>query len=127
LGATLGGAGLAISDNCKHRDIALDYAWWVAGQECQRTLFVDSGGQPASKTAWRDPHANELTNGYFAATLPVLETAWLRPRFAGFEAFQVDALTTVAEFLKGKMDGGETLSRLDDLYTNALANEEQRV
>src|SRR3954468_9885039 len=28
LGATLGGAGLAISDNCKHRDIALDYAWW---------------------------------------------------------------------------------------------------
>jgi multiple sugar transport system substrate-binding protein len=127
LGATLGGAGLAISDNCKHRDIALDYAWWVAGQECQRTLFVDSGGQPASKTAWLDPHANELTNGYFAATLPVLETAWLRPRFAGFEAFQVDALTTVAEFLKGKMDGGETLSRLDDLYTNALANEEQRV
>src|SRR5204863_5772054 len=63
VGATLGGAGLAISQNCKHREIALEYAFWVAGQECQRTLYVESGGQPASKTAWLDAHANELANG----------------------------------------------------------------
>src|SRR5947208_13744204 len=94
VGATLGGAGLAISQNCKHGDIALDYALWLAGQECQRTLYVESGGQPASKTAWLDAHANEIANGYFAATLPVLENAWLRPRFAGFGEFQVAALTT---------------------------------
>src|SRR5881227_2292786 len=63
VGATLGGAGLAISQNCKHREIALEYAFWVAGKNCQRTVYVDSGGQPASKTTWQDPHANEITNG----------------------------------------------------------------
>jgi len=118
VGATLGGAGIVISQNCKHRDVALEYALWVAGKECQSTLYVESGGQPASKTAWLDPHANQLTNGYFAATLPVLENAWLRPRFSGFEHFQVQALTKVSEFLKAERSSGETLGRLDELCMN---------
>lgn len=126
IGAILGGAGLAISQRCKHRDIALDYALWLAGQECQRTLYAQSGGQPASKTAWLDPHANELTNGYFAATLTVLENAWLRPRFAGFEHFQLEALTTVGEFLRSDRSCLETLDQLDELYMNSLANTEKQ-
>jgi multiple sugar transport system substrate-binding protein len=121
IGATLGGAGLAISQNCKHRDLALEYALWIAGQECQRTLYVESGGQPASKTAWLDRRANELTNGYFTATLPVLENAWLRPRFAGFEHFQVQGLTIVAKFLRGELSCKETLNTLDELYRKAQA------
>jgi multiple sugar transport system substrate-binding protein len=52
--------------------------------------------------AWLDPHANKISNGYFASTLPVLENAWLRPRFAGFGSFQVEALTTVGQFLNGR-------------------------
>ena len=118
VGATLGGAGIAISKTCKDRDIALEYSLWIAGAECQRTLYVESGGQPGSKAAWLDSHANELTNGYFAATLPVLENAWLRPRFSGFEHFQVQALTKVSEFLKAERSSGETLGRLDELYMN---------
>jgi len=127
VGATLGGAGLAISQNCKHRDVALEYAFWVAGKNCQRTVYVDSGGQPASKTAWLDPHANEITNGYFAATLPVLEKAWLRPRFAGFEDFQVEALRTISQFLKIEKSCRETLTRLDELYANIVAGNEKVV
>src|SRR2546423_4635646 len=111
VGATLGGAGLAVSQKCKHLDIALEYSFWLAGEQCQRTLYVDAGGQPSSKTAWQDPHANEITNGYFAATLPVLENAWLRPRFAGFEDFQVKALTAVSQFLKSERSCRETLGR----------------
>jgi len=127
VGATLGGAGLAISKNCRHRDVALEYAFWIAGQECQRTLYVDSGGQPGRKTAWQDPHANEITNGYFAATLPVLENAWLRPRFAGFEDFQVGALRAVHQFLKSERSCRETLDGLDELYVNALTGNEKLV
>jgi multiple sugar transport system substrate-binding protein len=122
-GATLGGAGLAISQKCRHRDIALDYALRLAGQECQRTLYVESGGQPASRTAWLDDHANELANGYFTATLPVLERAWLRPRFAGFEDFQVAALTTISQFLHGSLTSRSTLTQLDELYRDALSEE----
>jgi multiple sugar transport system substrate-binding protein len=118
---------LAISQNCKHRDVALEYAFWVAGKDCQRTVYVDSGGQPASKTAWLDRHANEVTNGYFAATLPVLENAWLRPRFAGFEDFQVDALRTVSQFLQSEKSCRETLDGLDELYANSLRGNERLV
>jgi multiple sugar transport system substrate-binding protein len=118
-GATLGGTGLAISQKCKYREVALAYALWTAGTECQRTLYVESGGQPASKTAWLDSHANDLTNGYFAATLPVLEDAWLRPRFAGFERFQVSATIPIREYVTRQRSCHATLERLDELYANA--------
>jgi multiple sugar transport system substrate-binding protein len=124
VGATLGGAGVAISASCRHLDLALEYISWVTGKECQRTLYVESGGQPASKTAWLDPHANKLTNSYFAATLSVLENAWLRPRFAGFESFQIKALTMVSQFLGARISCRETLNQLDELYGNALTNKE---
>ena len=121
VGATLGGAGLATSKSCEQLDVALEYSFWLAGEQCQRTLYVESGGQPASKTAWQDPHANEITNDYFAATLPVLENAWLRPRFAGFEDFQVHALRTVSQFLQSNKSCSETLSGLDECYANVLS------
>lgn len=116
VGSTLGGTGLAISQKCEHRDVALAYAFWVASKECQRTLYVESGGQPASKRAWLDSHANQLTNGYFAATLTGIENAWLRPRFAGFERFQVAATTVIGQFLKTERSTRATLEGLDEIY-----------
>ncbi|HKR83600.1 MAG TPA: extracellular solute-binding protein [Terriglobales bacterium] len=121
VGATLGGAGLAISRHCSHRDVALQYGLWLAGEKCQRGLYVESGGQPASKAAWLDSRANELTNRYFAATLPVLENAWLRPRFIGFERFQLHALNITAGFLVNPKSPAETLRKLNQLYRSALA------
>lgn len=123
VGATLGGAGISVSCNCKQPELALMYAFWLAGQECQRTLYIESGGQPASKTAWLDSLANELTNGYFAVTLPVLENAWLRPRFAGFGDFQVQASTVVSELLKTTMTCAQTLNHLDELYRTTRADD----
>ena len=120
VGATLGGTGLAISRSCKHREQALAYALWVAGKDCQRTIYVESGGQPASKTAWVDPNANRLAHGYFAATLPVLENAWLRPRFDRFECFQVAATMPVREFLEGQRSARSTLESLDQLYVSSI-------
>jgi multiple sugar transport system substrate-binding protein len=125
VGATLGGAGVSISASCRLRDLALEYVSWLTGKECQRTLYVESGGQPASRAAWRDAHANELANGYFAATLPVLENAWLRPRFSGFEYFQVKALTLVSQFLRADLSCRKTLNQLDELYRTALVNNKE--
>jgi multiple sugar transport system substrate-binding protein len=97
---------------------------WIAGKECQRTLYVESGGQPASKSAWLDHHANEIANTYFVSTLPVLENAWLRQRFAGFEHFQVKALEIVGESLSSHRPHLQTLSHLNELYKRHL---EQRL
>ncbi|HVX57996.1 MAG TPA: hypothetical protein VHA37_09835, partial [Candidatus Saccharimonadales bacterium] len=102
VGATLGGAGLAISARCAHREVALAYTAWVAGASCQSTLYVDAGGQPGSRRAWTGDHANAITNAYFRATLPVLERAWLRPRDEGFPARQERGAEIVARLLSGK-------------------------
>lgn len=116
IGATLGGAGLALSSHCAHRDVALSYALWVASRDCQRTLYVDSGGQPGSRSAWTDEHANTITHGYFQATLPVIEKAWLRPRHAGFAEFQNVAAETLSRFLTAKISASKTLEELDNAW-----------
>jgi multiple sugar transport system substrate-binding protein len=118
IGATLGGAGLAISARCtdRGRDTALAYAAWVASAGCQRGLYVDSGGQPGNKRAWYHEHANRITNGYFRATLPVLENAWLRPRHPGFAEYQNIAAEIIARFLGGKTKPAATLDELNRAY-----------
>jgi multiple sugar transport system substrate-binding protein len=122
VGATLGGTGLAVSQKCKHRETALAYALWVTGKLCQRTLYVESGGQPASKAAWLDTHANEITNRYFASTLAVLENAWVRPRFAGFERFQVLATTVISHLLQSNRSSAETLAELDKVFAECASS-----
>lgn len=113
VGATLGGAGLAISAHCPHRDIALAYAAMVGSRDCQRALYVESGGQPGRRSAWTDDHANAMTNGCLRATLPVIENAWLRPRHAGFAEYQNVAAEIVARFLARSISDRETLDELD--------------
>ena len=91
LRTTLGGAGLAISTQCKDQELALRYAQFVASADCQTTLYCDAGGQPGHRKAWMDPTNNSMTLNYFADTLPVLDSAYVRPRFEGYLHVQ-DAL-----------------------------------
>jgi multiple sugar transport system substrate-binding protein len=119
IGATLGGAGLAISASCSFRELAVEYASWVAGPKCQRTLYVESGGQPGSRSAWRDLAANVLTGGYFFATLQVLERAWVRPRYAGFVNLQTEAAALINQFLGDRLSSRKTLEELNRIFQNS--------
>jgi multiple sugar transport system substrate-binding protein len=38
--------------------IAVDYAFWIAGAECQKGLYTASGGQPGHAAAWDDDACN---------------------------------------------------------------------
>ena len=68
-GAQLGGTGLAISKETKNIEIALDYVFWVASEECQKTLYYYSGGQPGHIKAWKDKNINNDCNNFFINTL----------------------------------------------------------
>ena len=100
LRSTLGGAGIAVSAQCKHRDTAVAYAAQVASPLTQRTLYVSSGGQPGHRAAWVDEETNRTTNNFFANTLPTLDAAWVRPRWPGFIAFQDAASVIVHNYLR---------------------------
>jgi len=116
VGSVLGGAGLAISVRCRELPTALDYVQWVASANCQRNLYVRTGGQPANKRAWTDPEVNRMTNRFFESTMETLERAYLRPRFPGFVNFQTAASLVISDFLRGKRNAGGTVTRINKMF-----------
>jgi multiple sugar transport system substrate-binding protein len=117
LRSTLGGAGLAISAKCSQKEIAVRYAQYVAGADCQKGLYFYSGGQPGHRGAWLDGEVNRAANDFFQNTLATLDAAYLRPRFNGYLHFQQQASRTVHDYLTA---GGDERTVLKEL-TRALA------
>ena len=118
--STLGGTGLAISAGSNYIKEACDYAAFVASPQCQQSIYVESGGQPAHKSAWTRDYANSLCGNFMADTLPALERAFLRPRYDGYLYFQDHAGDPVRDFL---MNGGseeKILEKLNQLYKESL-------
>jgi multiple sugar transport system substrate-binding protein len=123
LRSTLGGAGLAVSRACKHPEEAVAYAMFTASPLVQRTLYASSGGQPGHRAAWLDPALNHATGNFFSATLPTLDAAWVRPRFAGYIRFQDEASSFVHQYLQHGGDASAVLDRMD----KALASAEEQL
>lgn len=116
LKSTLGGTGLAISMNCSNLEMALAYAAYTASPECQRTLFVESGGQPGHRSAWVDEEVNRRTHDYFTQTLPALDRAYLRPRYSGYLHFQDHAGDLVREYMMNGGSPDKVLEGMNKLY-----------
>jgi multiple sugar transport system substrate-binding protein len=119
-GGVIGGAGLAVSSRCAQLDAARAYAQHVAAAEIQRTLYVESGGQPGHRAAWTDPGANDLACSFFADTLPGLDAGYLRPRYDGALLVQNEGGEAMWEFLRAGGDAAGLLDRLDALYRRSL-------
>jgi multiple sugar transport system substrate-binding protein len=116
LRSTLGGAGLAISRQCREVSSAAEYASFVASGACQRGLYFTSGGQPGHRAAWEDPAVNAACHNFFQDTLPVLDQSYLRPRFHGYLDFQKGAGLVLHAFLTTGGDPRRVCNELDQLY-----------
>ena len=116
LRSSLGGTGLAVSANCQHIDVAMQYAAFVASAQCQRGLYTDNGGQPGHLSAWTDENTNLITHNYFLNTLPALQRAYLRPRYFGHMFFQDHAGDIVRNYLMNGGDELQVLAELRNLY-----------
>jgi multiple sugar transport system substrate-binding protein len=122
LRSTLGGAGLAVSAACRHVDIAVAFARFVADPAVQCGIYVASGGQPGYRAAWEDDLANTICDGYFRDTLPTLDAAFLRPRYAGYTWFQDHAAPLVRACLTGERSATAVMDDLDRLYHDSLVS-----
>ena len=120
---TLGGTGLAISAASLHRETALAYAQYTADPACQRTLFFQNGGQPGHRAAWLDKTVNRQANNFFKNTLPALDRAYLRPRYAGYLHFQDNAGNYVQDYVKNGGDPKVVLRHLARLYQESKKEE----
>lgn len=120
VGSALGGTGIAVSAFSASPDAAIDYAYWVAAGETQRTLYAASGGQPGHADAWRDEAVNENAGGFYRDTLATLEGAWVRPRHDGYMAFQDTAAKQLNAALIEKAAAREVITTLNTLYRESL-------
>jgi multiple sugar transport system substrate-binding protein len=116
----IGGAGIGISAHSEQRELALEYASYLASPEIQRGLYVESGGQPGHRSAWLDAAANELSTGFFRDTLPGLDAGYLRPRYDGQLRVQNEGGDLTCAHLRDGGDPNRLLDRLDDLYRRSL-------
>jgi len=123
VGATLGGAGIAITRHCTDIPAALTYATWIASAQCQRTLYVRSGGQPGNRVAWTDAEANQLTGGFFESTMATLDEAYVRPRFPGFVDLQTAAAQIVWRFIQADSSPALALREMNGLFRAFQASE----
>ena len=115
-GTVLGGTGIAVSARSKHREIASDYALWIAGAECQSGLFFQSGGQPGNAVAWERDACNAACRNFFTNTRETLETSWVRPRYDGYMGFQEAAGDVIHTCLRREASVSQTLTALQIAY-----------
>lgn len=120
-GTVIGGTGIAISSHCSHIDVAADYAFWIAGAECQSALFFDAGGQPGNAVAWEAERTNAASRDFFRNTRQTLEAAWLRPRYDGYMGLQNRGGDILRACLKGEASADKTLDALDAAYRESRA------
>jgi len=121
LRTTIGGTGLAVSAFSKHKKQALDFAALIVSGECQRTLYVQHGGQPGHRSAWLDKDANQLTNNFFKNLLPVMEDGYTRPRYNGYLHFQDRAGIPLQKCLMENGNASATLNEMNKIYQQSLA------
>jgi multiple sugar transport system substrate-binding protein len=114
--STLGGTGLAISSSSANKETAVEYARYVTSPECQRTVYLEHGGQPGHRKAWLDDKANELTRDFFNSTLAGHDRAYLRPRYSGYLHLQDHGGSYVQEYLRHGGDPQSVLNGLNRLY-----------
>lgn len=119
-GSTIGGTGLAISRRCRHLDVAADYVFWVAGDEIQKTLYFDAGGQPGNAAAWDDDRCNQLSHNFFINTRATLERVYLRPRYSGYLEFQDKGGDIVNAALRSRLSIERAVVELEAAYERSL-------
>ncbi len=98
-GAVLGGTGLGVSAHCRYPDVAQRFAQFIGSQAIQNSLWPENGGQPAHRQAWEQ---RAQSDPFYRALLPALSTAYVRPRFAGWNHLQSQAGEMVNQWLRDR-------------------------
>ena len=119
-GTQLGGTGIAISNKSKHKDFALEYSFWIAGAECQKTFFYNSGGQPGNSVAWDNERINNESNNFFSNTRLTLNKAWVRPRHNGYMKFQDEGGNIINEYLQSDISEDILIDKLKTMYAESF-------
>lgn len=116
IGSALGGTGIAVSARTEHPALCTRFAIWLASAEVQRGLYAANNGQPGNARAWGDPDVNAPVGNAYRNTRLTHEAAWLRPRHAGYMAFQEEGSAIVLDAITGRTSHQAALDALDQKF-----------
>ncbi|MCH2209381.1 MAG: extracellular solute-binding protein [Lentisphaerales bacterium] len=118
--STLGGAGIAISANTAHAEVAMKYCEFTASAESQKGFYFDFGGQPGHRQAWLDERVNKASKDFFKDTLETLDEATMRPQYYGYMHFQDEASPVIFDAVRGAISIENAVDRMNDIYRESL-------
>jgi multiple sugar transport system substrate-binding protein len=98
------------------------YIAWLVSSDTQTSFIPEHDGQPALASAWRDPELNRKSSGFYADTMTTIQGAQIRPRFAGYTAYQENASARIRE---GLLDGEAPADIVKDIrvsFSQCLAH-----
>lgn len=127
LRTTIGGTGLSVSAFSQHKEIAVDFAAMIVSGECQRTMYVENGGQPGHRSGWLDAGANQSTNGFFSKILPVMDNGYMRPRYNGYLHFQDHAGTPLQQCIMNNEKPEKALHEMNKIYQHSICKKQSTV
>ena len=119
-GSTIGGTGIALSRRADPSPALLAHLGWLMSDEAQRGFIPGHQGQPALRSAWRDPEVDAAARGFYSATLDTIEQAWVRPRFPGYIPFQSSASALVRAAVGGELSASRALDEIDSAFATVL-------
>lgn len=119
--AILGGAGVALSAGARNVESAVAYMNWLAEPDAQRAIIAGNDGQPGTASAWRDGAVDRAAGGFFSATLPAIEAAWVRPRASWWPQFQERAGHLLRSGLERRASSAAIVDDLNALWRSSRA------
>lgn len=120
IGSALGGTGIAVSARTAHPELCTRFALWLASAEVQRGLYAANNGQPGNARAWGDATVNAAVGNAYTQTRLTHEAAWLRPRHAGYMAFQEAGSHIVLDAITGRTAHAMALDALDQSFIESF-------
>jgi multiple sugar transport system substrate-binding protein len=120
-GSTLGGTGIAISRRCEPDAALVAHLSALFDPACQAGFIPQNAGQPSMARAWDDTSVNAASTGFYRRTRRTMEDSWVRPRVAGYIAFQAHASTLLRGAITGSAPADAVLTRVDELFDSLAA------
>lgn len=115
-GSTLGGTGIAISVRCSVTPELKRHLLWLMSAEAQTEFIPLQDGQPSRRSAWADDKVNARWGNFYRNTAATLEAAYVRPRHAGYIAFQTKASALLREALDQRKAPAAIVRDMETLY-----------
>lgn len=115
-GSTIGGAGIAVTQRCETTPELKEYLRWLMSADAQERFIPLHNGQPSARSAWTSPDLNAVHGDFYSATLATVEDSWVRPRYAGYVGFQLEASEVVRGIVHGETSPARGTQEINTLH-----------